>query len=484
MDRKILQNYFYNILYQLLVVLAPLITVPYVTRTLGATMLGISDWTGSNVQWFVLFGVMGVSIYGNREIARVRDDRQVMSRTFFEIFTMQFLSMCASALVYFLYLFTLEDSVRIYATIQAISLLSVALDITWFFYGVEDFKTASIRNMIIKILGIALIFLFVKSPQDLALFITINAGSGIIGQLIMWLQLKQYVQFVPMSLKGVLRHFKPNLMLFIPQIATSIYTMLDVSMLGYLYHDVSHVSFYNQAQRFIKMFLFFITSIGSVMLPRIANIHAKGRTDEVLRFLRTTLRMALYLAIPMIAGIIALMPYFIGWFLDESYQIVTPMIIMTTPIILFISLSNVFGTQYLLPIGRTKEYTRSVVIGALTNFCLNALLMPSLGAFGAIIGSVVAEFMVTLSQWLTIRGTLNLGFHLREVVKYVIASVIMMVPVRLIGEAMGASFLTNVLQILAGVSVYFALMTLMKDEFHMNLIHKGLDQLKEVRGRG
>ena len=95
MDKKILQNYFYNILYQLLVVLAPMITVPYVTRTLGATMLGISDWTGSNVQWFVLFGIMGVSIYGNREIARVRDDQTKMSKTFFEIFTMQFLSMCA-----------------------------------------------------------------------------------------------------------------------------------------------------------------------------------------------------------------------------------------------------------------------------------------------------------------------------------------------------------------------------------------------------
>ncbi len=368
MDKKILQNYFYNILYQLLVVLAPMITVPYVTRTLGATMLGISDWTGSNVQWFVLFGIMGVSIYGNREIARVRDDQAKMSKTFFEIFTMQFLSMCASTLVYFLYLFTVQDSVRLYATIQTISLLSVALDITWFFYGVEDFKTASIRNMIIKILGIILIFAFVKKPSDLALFIVINAGSGVLGQLIMWTQLKQYVKWTPIHFKDVLKHFKPNLMLFIPQIATSVYTMLDVSMLGYLYADVSHVSFYNQAQRFIKMFLFFITSIGSVMLPRIANIHAKGQDEEVLRFLRTTLRMALYLAIPMIAGIISLIPYFIGWFLDDTYQIVTPLIIFTTPIILFISLSNVFGTQYLLPIGRTKEYTRSVILGASDEF--------------------------------------------------------------------------------------------------------------------
>lgn len=479
MDKKILQNYFYNILYQMLVVLAPMITVPYVTRTLGATMLGISDWTGSNVQWFVLFGIMGVSIYGNREIARVRDDKKKMSKTFFEIFTMQFLSMAASACVYFLYLFTVQDSVRLYATIQAISLLSVSLDITWFFYGVEDFKTASIRNMIVKVLGIALIFMFIKKPSDLWLFIVINAGSGVLGQLIMWAQLKQYVKWVAFTFKDVLRHFKPNLMLFIPQIATSIYTMLDVSMLGYLYTaDIGHVSYYNQAQRFIKMFLFFITSIGSVMLPRIANIHAKGQNDEVLRFLRLTLRMALYLAIPMIGGIIALIPYFIGWFLDASYQIVTPLIIFTTPIILFISLSNVFGTQYLLPVGRTKEYTRSVVIGAVTNFCINALLMPKFGAFGAIAGSVVAEFTVTFIQWFSIRGTLDLGFHLKEIVKYVIATLIMMVPVHFLGAALGARFSTNLIQIAVGVIVYFGVLTLLKDDFHMNLISKVLQQLK------
>ena len=267
-------------------------------------------------------------------------------------------------------------------------------------------------------------------------------------------------------------------MLFIPQIATSVYTMLDVSMLGYLYADVSHVSFYNQAQRFIKMFLFFITSIGSVMLPRIANIHAKGQDEEVLKFLRTTLRMALYLAIPMIAGIISLIPYFIGWFLDDTYQIVTPLIIFTTPIILFISLSNVFGTQYLLPIGRTKEYTRSVIFGALTNFCLNALLMPKFGAFGAITGSVIAELMVTFTQWLSIRGQLDLGFRVREVTKYVIASLVMMLPVHFIGEAMGPRFTTNLIQIAAGVIVYFGLLTLMKDDFHMNLIRKVLNHRK------
>lgn len=473
MDRKILRNYFYNILYQLFVVITPFITVPYVTRALGATALGVSDWTSGIVQWFVLFGIMGVTTYGNREIARVRDDHEKMSRTFWEIFIMQVAGMALSMVAYLIFMATaISADIRLFSLIQGISLISVSIDITWFFYGVEDFKKASIRNMLVKILGLILIFALVKKPEDLWLFILINACSGVVGQLIMWLQIKQYISFQKVTLKGIMQHVKPNIMLFVPQIATSIYTILDVSMLGYLYHDVSHVSFYQQAQRFIKMFLFFITSIGSVMLPRIANIHSKGQVEEIPRYLRTTLRMAMYLAIPMMAGIVSLIPYFIGWFLDDTFQIVTPLIIFTTPIILFISLSNVFGTQYLLPIGRTKEYTRSVVIGALTNFVLNMILMPQYGAFGAITASVISEFMVTLIQWLTIRHELTLGIRIQDLLKYVIASLIMVIPVHFLGEWMGAHLFTNFVQIAVGLVVYFATLTLLKDDFHMNLLKK------------
>ena len=191
MDKKLVQNYLYNVLYQMLVLISPFITTPYLTRVMGAEALSINSWTANIVQWFVLFGIMGVNTYGNKEIAKVRDNRETVSRTFFEIFSMQFISMLLSSIVFFLYAHLMGNTYYVYLMIQSISLLSVSLDITWFYFGVEDFKKASIRNMIVKIVGICMIFAFIKSPDDLMKFIFINATVGVCGQLIMWAQLKE-----------------------------------------------------------------------------------------------------------------------------------------------------------------------------------------------------------------------------------------------------------------------------------------------------
>lgn len=468
MDKKLLQNYFYNVLYQILVLITPFITTPYLTRVMGAETLSINSWTANIVQWFVLFGIMGVNTYGNKEIAKVRDNCELLSKTFFEIFFMQFGSMCLSSFVFYIYTLSMGGEYQLYLLIQSISLLSVSLDITWFFYGVEDFKKASIRNMIVKILGVVLIFAFIKGPEDLTKFILINTCVGVLGQLIMWLQLKQYIHFVPIQIKGVIKHIKPNIALFIPQIAISIYSVLDITMLGALYEDIRHVNFYEQAQKFVKMFLFFVTSIGSVMLPRVSNVFYNQKYDLVEKYLNKTMRFALYMSIPMIFGIMSMIQNFIDWFLPLEYSCVGTMIICTSPIILFISLSNVYGTQFLVPTGRIKNYTISVVSGACVNFLINFCLIPSMGAYGAIIGSVIAELTVTLVQWFTVHKILKLNIPFTEIIKVIFASVMMVIPVTLLGK-LGSNLFVNLLQITFGVIVYVVSLLLVKAPFILEL---------------
>ena len=473
MDKKLVNNYLYNVLYQIFVLITPFITVPYVTRTLGATVAGINDWTAGNVQWFVLIGQLGVAIYGNKTIAQNRDDVNLRSKIFWEIFAMQLISMGLSLLAYIVFIYVGNaPQYRLYAAIQAISLISVSLDVTWLFYGMEDFKKASLRNVIIKILSIFCIFAFIKKPEDLPWFIFINATSGVIGQCWMWLQVKEYIHFEKINWQGIVRHFKPNFLLFVPQIATSIYTMLDVSMLGYLYANKAHVSFYQQAQRFIKMFLFFITSIGTVMLPRVANLHQKGENDAIFDYIKITLQMAVYLSLPMIAGMCCMIGSFIGWFFDAEYALVTPLIQITSPIIFFISLSNVYGTQYLLPIGQTKIYTRSVVSGAVCNAVLNALLMPRFGAFGAVIASVCAEFIVTLTQWSYIHKHTKIRLKSEWFVKYGSVSVLMGLVVYGLSNALPYNIGSNIISVGCGCIVYFVTLVLIKDEFTLKLLAK------------
>lgn len=476
MDKKLVKNYIYSVLYQLLLVFTPFITTPYLTRVLGLELLSINTFTANLVQWFVLFGMMGVNTYGNREIAKVRDDKQLLSRTFFEIFAMQFCSMCISSIVYAIFFSFQEESLKIYLLLQSITLLSVALDITWFFYGVEDFKKASIRNMLVKIVGIALIFIFVRSTDDLIKFILINTIVGVCGQLIMWAQLKQYVSFVPVSFKGVLRHFKPNISLFIPQIAISVYSVLDITMLGYLGPDRDEVNLYEQAQKFVKMFLFFITSIGSVMLPRVTNVYHNGKIEQVNNYLNKTFKFALYMAIPMIFGIAGVIQNFVDWFLPASYYPVGMMIKVTSPIILFISLSNVFGTQYMVPTGDIKHYTYSVVSAAILNFIVNFSLIPYFGAYGAIAGSLCAELSVTLIQYYFIHKKIRLTISIKELVIIVISSILMGITVGFVGN-LGCNFFVNILQVGSGLLVYVILLFVLKADFFMEL-------LSSIRQRG
>lgn len=462
MERKIVKNYIYSVIYQMLIVIMPLIVTPYTTRVIGINKLTINTNTTNLVQWFVLFGIMGINIYGNREIARVRDDSTKLSKTFFEIFAMQVFSMLIASLAFFFYIYIIGDQYQTILLIQSISLLSVAFDITWFFYGVEDFKSASIRNMIVKIIGVVLIFMLVKGPNDLFIFVLINTCTGVLGQIIMWLQLKQYIHFVPISLKGIIQHIKPNIALFIPQIAISVYSILDITMLRILGPVYVETNLYEQTQKFVKMFLFFITSIGTVMLPRVSNVHSKGDRVAVNNYLNKTLRLALYLSIPMIFGISAMIQNFVDWFLPESYQIVGLLIQCTSPIILFISLSNVFGTQFLVPTGNTKPYTLSVVVGAIVNFLINWTLIPTYGVFGAIIGSVVAELSVTLVQYFYVKNRIDFDFKVTELIIVFIASFIMFIPTHYIGVFLGANFFVNLLQISAGILTYFLILFLFR----------------------
>lgn len=477
MDKKLVQNYLYNVLYQMLVLISPFITTPYLTRVMGAEALSINTWTANLVQWFVLFGIMGVNTYGNKEIAKVRDDKELMSKTFFEIFLMQLCSMALAACAFFLYANVMGNEYHVYLMIQSISLLSVAMDITWFFYGVEDFKKASIRNMIVKITGIALIFMLIKSPADLIKFILINASVGVCGQLIMWAQLKEYIHVVKVNVQGILKHVKPNFALFVPQIAISVYSVLDITMLGALYEDIRHVNFYEQAQKFVKMFLFFVTSIGSVMLPRVSHVYHQKQYDQVERYLNKTLRFAIYMAIPMIFGIAGMIQNFIDWFLPAEYSVVGNMIIFTSPIILFISLSNVFGTQFLVPTGNIKPYTVSVISGACINFALNSVLIPKLGAYGAILASVSAELMVTVIQWFAIRGKISLKIGLVELLKVMVASVLMFFPVRYFAM-LGSNLLVNLIQIASGVVVYVLVLFVLKAEFLSEMLRSLKDRRK------
>lgn len=478
MNRNLFKNYLFYILYQVLTILTPIIVVPYTTRVIGATGLGINAFTSSIVQWFVIFGIMGISMYGNKEIARVRDDRDLLSKTFMGIFVLQVVSMLTVSVLYLGFVYFANLNNKIIYFIQGFVLLATMFDITWFFLGVEDFKKSSIRNMVFKLINVALIFIFVKDASDLPIFVFINTFTQVLGQLILFIQLKEYIDYKPVSIKSAFKqHMKPNFVLFVPQIAISIYSVLDQTMTGLLSVDEAQLAFYQQAIRFDKMFLYFITSIGMVMLPRIANEHAKGEKGDIFQYLNITLKLALYLAIPMMFGMIAVGPFFINWFLAPEFSLVGYLIAMMSPIIIFISLSNVFGIQYMVPTNMLKQYSLSVIYGAITNFLLNLLLIPMYGAIGSSLSVMAAELVVTMTQYFYVRKSFKTDLKIRSIFTYLFAGSVMCIIAYFIGLQMGSRLLTNLVQASVGAIIYITILTISKEPFHLNILNKLKGQL-------
>ena len=472
MDRKLIKNYIYNILYQLVKIILPLILAPYTASHIGVTPLGSYQYAGSIMNWFILFGILGVNTYGNRQIAKVRDDVKLRNKTFFEIFYMQVCNMIIAMIAYYLFVTAVFREGRMYYYLTGLTMLATMLDITWFFYGVEDFKKASIRNIIVKCLGVFLIMTLCKKPEDIWRYILINIGSELVGQAIMFVQLRQYLTFEPVSLKDAYRnHFKATFQLFVPTIAISVYTMLDQTMVGTLYSK-DHVEYYQVSMNIVKMFLMLITSIGSVMLPRVTNVYYNDADGEkkAEAYISTTMKISLLLALPMCFGMMSIAKSFMAWYIPV-WPVLGDLIMLGCPVIILISMSNVTGIQYMVPTGMYNQYSASVIAGSCVNFVINLILIPRYGAYGAIIGSIIAELTVTSIQLVLIRKKVRFEFLQRSYFIYVLGTVLMAAAVVSLTKLLPVGTLYTLLEVGAGMIVYALVLLITKEELMMKVIH-------------
>lgn len=346
------------------------------------------------------------------------------------------------------------------------------LDISWFFQGLEEFKKTVTRNIIIRLISIISIFMLIKSSNDLVIYFLIYTLSMIIGNGTFWLYLPKFLEKVKIKEINILKHLKPTISLFLPQIAIQVYTVLDRTMIGLIIPNKSEVGFYDQSQKIVKILLAVLTSLGTVMLPRIASNFANGEKNKINEYMKKSFNMVFFLAFPMIFGIISVSKAFVPIFFGQGYDKVIILMNIISPVILFIGLSNVTGIQFLLPTKRQKEYTLSVLIGAITNFIMNACLIWKFGAIGASIGTVMAEFMVTAVQAYFTRNDFNFKDILKTSKNYIISSVIMFIVCIAIRTVINNNLVSVVVQIIAGIGTYGICLIALRDKFTYDIIKK------------
>lgn len=461
--KRIVKNYIYNTAYQLLLVLTPLLTAPYISRVLGVTGVSIFNYAYADLTYFILFGTLGSALFAQREIAYNQDDREKRSRIFKEILIFRMV-LVAVSIVIFIFAVALRSEYRTVYLIMTVELVATAIDVSWFFQGMEDFKKTVVRNVIVKIIGTVLIFVFVKGPGDLIPFVLCMTVPVFIGNLSLWAYLPKYIsRKAPISIKSILKYFKPMLALFIPQVAVEVYTVLDKTMIGNLASSMDFVGYYTNAQHIVKTLLQLITSLGIVMLPAVSSAFAKKNFGEIEKMTGKSFNFTAILGFPMMFGIAAVANNFAVWFYGDGYEPVGPLMMAMSPIIILIGCSIITGRQYLLPIKRQKAYTGSVIAGAVVNVIMNFIFIPLFDAVGACIGTVFAELTVAVIQLFFIRKELPLGTYFKENFKYFIYSAVMFAAVFPIEFAV-SGILGTLIQVVAGIAVYFGLLLITRDK--------------------
>ena len=481
--RSLKKNYILNLAYQLLVLIIPFVTTPYLSRVLGADGIGIYSYANSIVTYFVLVATLGTTTYAQRRISYIGNNKEERSRAFWEIFIFRLMTSLITLAVYLVtFTLILKENFIVYI-ILSLNIINVVFDVSWFLQGMEEFGKTVFANAIFKVLNVVLIFVFVKTAEDLNKYILITASLLVLSNAAMWLYLPKYLCKVK-NLKPF-KDIKDILQLFVPTVALQIYTILDKSMIGWFTDGKEENGYYEQAEKVIRLASTVVVSLGTVMVPRIAMKFAEKNYEAVEMYLYKSYRFVWMLSIPLMMGIIAVADVFVPIFFGDGYEKCIVLLSVFSVLFIFLGLSNVTNVQFFVPTGRQNLLTLTVTVGAVVNLILNLILIPLIQSVGACIASVIAEFCVTLFGFIIVKK--RKLFSLKPVFsccwKYCIAGTVMGCGVWFTKLYLPITVWSLIVLIALGIAVYFLMLVVLRDKFLIDFIKKGIEFISKPFNR-
>lgn len=472
MAGSIKKNYIYNLINTVSGILFPLITFPYVSRTLLADGVGQVQFFDSIIAYIALVTSLGIPLYAVRELARIRDDVQARNKMAIELILLH----SALTLLGYIIVFTLAVTVqKIQADVPLFLLLSAslffnAIGVGWFYTAVEDFKYITVRSLLVRVCSVTALFIFVKSREDLLYYAAIQVTATVGNNVFNFIRLRKYIAWNTSCLSGLQfkKHLQMSLRLFVLNLIVSLYVILDSVMLGFL-KDETAVGYYAGAMRMTKIVLGIVTSLGVVLLPRFSNLISVGKREEFIALGNKAISFTLAMVLPMAVGLVLLAHPIIMLFCGISYEPSILTLQILAPIIIFIGFSGLLGMQVLYPLGQEKLVIKATLLGAILNITLNLLLIPKFSQYGAAVATFVAEFTVMAVVLLAGKKYLPFRFLSRQNREYVIATLLMTVvllPLNFCGFSMWQSV---VLCPLVGCVVYFGYLTWRRDPFYLTI---------------
>lgn len=455
---KVGKNLLYQSSYQVLKVLMPLVTVPIVAHSLGAGGVGQYAFANSIAQYFVLVTALGLPLYGTREIAKVVDDKTLLSKKFW---TLEGFSLLLTVVILICYFITgLIFNLGTVYFIQSLLVVAAGFDVSWFFMGTENFQKITIVNFLLQIVSFSLIVTQINSANDLIKYTLILTLTAVINPITLWLFLKNEIYFVKPIFSEMWVALKESAVLFIPQVAIILYTNLNKTMLGALGTN-SFVGIFSNALMVTTVFITLISSIDTVLMPHATRLFSKNEYDKGYLMIQRVLNFEAYFTIAIAAGIIAIADKLIPWFFGSTFSSMNAVLPILGLLVIAIPGGMTISRQYLIPQGRIKEYNNSVYLGAVLSIILNFLLIPILGVIGAALVSVVVELLIWLIRLWDFWKKTHLSYARWQVFINVVSAIVMILVIKVVTMHMNANMLTTITQAILGATIYIALTTIL-----------------------
>ena len=385
-----LNNYVFQMLYQFLILVIPLILSPYLTRTLGKTSLGIYAYSNSIAYYFVILATLGISRHGQRIISANSDNTEVLRKKFWSLLAVHAAFSVLAILLYWLFISAFVKENAIIYRIQTFYVASALFDITWFFQGLENFKSVIVKNAAVKLIECICIFIFVKGPEDLWIYTMIAAAGLFIGQAVMIPQAAAAAKPAAFSIEDVKEHIKPMCVLGVTVIAAALYTVFDKTLLG-LMTSKENVAVYEYSNKIINIPKTIIGVTGTVLYPRACRMAAQNDISGQQSLFRISMLVTSFIGFASVFGLMASADLLSVVYYGKAFADCAPVIKALAPLILIIGLGDILRTQYIIPRKMDGEFVKCLCINAVLNLIISTAMIPKMGVYGAVFGTLTAE---------------------------------------------------------------------------------------------
>lgn len=483
---SIKKSFIFNVILKVVSLIIPLLTAPYLSRVLMPEGIGEYSYAFSIAYYFVLIISFGFTDYGTQEISKRRNDKSDYSSAFWSIFASRILLMLFSSVIFVLLTLvgTFGSSPNSVVFLSFLPLLiGTGCDITFFFQGVEKFKFISLSTVFFKILSVILIFILVKTKNDLALYVLIQSSVDFFVSLASWYYIRTYISLPRNGVHINKKVFRGALIYFLPTVAVSLYTMVDRTMIGIL-SSKTELAFYQQAYRIEEIPCNMVNAISPIMLSRIVYLIKNKEEEEIQKKIKKLFDLMALIVCPCMAGLYVIANDFIPFFFGADYAPATITLYILAPQILITTISNNIRNVYYAPKNKLNILTLILFSGSILNLLLNYILIPKAGANGAAFASVIAELLICILIIYYSKSEIDYFNLSKSYIKPIFASVIMYVILVCVNYQL-KQFITSRLIIiffdsLAGCTLYLLMCLIMKEPFIYNIY---LQLIRKIRRR-